>query len=167
MKSIAFYFPGFLILLLASSCQKDCTKDRHNYGFENNKSIQINEINNGEHPPVLSTQITEGENIVFTYQFDAAQCESIFDDEYSEFIYFEVDATIDQFSLKDSALTNIKLIYKRSGAWVNEQAQVVIGTINGVKNNTESWDIDAEFVLPLSTDLSSNASEMHASFSRK
>jgi hypothetical protein len=167
MKRYASIIPFSLFLILFSSCQKDCSKDKHSFTFETNKSIVITDIVNEPQAPVINVHITSGNELVFTYQFEAAQCESISDDEYSEFIHFSIDPKMENFNLEDADMTSINLVYIRGGAWVNERSRIEEGFIQGHKNSDESWDIDANFVLPLVSDASSKAAEIKATFRLK
>lgn len=164
MNRLSFLFTFSLLLILICSCQKDCTKDQHLYSFRADKSLNLYEAEIPQETNTFNFEITNGTNLVFSYQFAASQCESVFDDEYYEFLYFEINPETEQFNLVDSALLNIKLIHVQSGAWFNEKSRIVEGSIKGIKKSANTWDIEGNFVLPLNLNSASKASKINTIF---
>lgn len=151
---ISLFATGLSILFL--SCYKDCLPDQHSFSFTDNSELSL--------IPTDSTinfnyqvNTIDGEHLVFTYQFDRAQCENTFDDEYSELLQFEIDKDADVFSFQDSTLEEAKLIFIRSGAWIFDNALVESGMISGQKKANNKWEIDVDIQLPLDSDDASKA----------
>ena len=105
--------------------------------------------------------IVDGNNLVFQYEYQADDEENIADDEYSEFIRFEIDPTLTEFEFKDVQLQDIKLTLTQSCfcGFSNEEKDVPpSGMISGEKISENRWliKIDASFYRDEYRVISSN-----------
>ncbi len=106
MKRIIFFFA----LLGIIACDSDDGTDDGNddtstYQFY--EDAQVNLSANG------FTEIRDGVNLVFEYQFTAEDNPNIADDEFSERILFEIPENLNSFSFVDEELTTIQAYYDK------------------------------------------------------
>jgi hypothetical protein len=163
MKNIGILQMVFLFLLIFSACEKDCKSDMHSFTFQEDKFIDTSDIATSQ-DVAFWLQILDGNKLVFTYHFEAAQCESVFDDEYSESLYFEVHSDSTSFSFQDSTLSKIKLVYEQGGAWIYKNKPITSGWIEGTKKSNNRWDIKAELNLPFEVNENSMAANFEQTF---
>jgi hypothetical protein len=103
--------------------------------------------------PVKYGVIESGENIVFEYRFDRYDDPLIYDDEYSEFIQFEIDSELENFSYSNEELLNIDLVFSRVCQACNlriiaESNDVnPTGIISGEKISNKKWKIKMDFIF--------------------
>jgi hypothetical protein len=92
--------------------------------------------------------ITEGTNLVFEYEYSAEDEVNTQDDEYSEFIRFEISSDLTEFSYQDSELSNIKAVFSKSCFCFFEydpnKDVPPTGTISGEKVSQTQWKISID-----------------------
>ncbi len=135
-----------LILLVAFSCS-DNNGDRYSFSFTEDSLLEIVQ-NEGSY--MLWANVTNGDNLVFQYEFHAEDDENIADDEYSEFIKFELNPDLTEFEYDTTELSNIKLTLTQScfcGFFDEEKDMPPVGTISGTKLSQNRWliNIDVTF----------------------
>lgn len=92
--------------------------------------------------------VEEGEHLVFQYGHSTVECKNIIDDEYVEFLTFEISKGLTAFEYTDEEILQTKCFYDEVGAWVSySNYQVKEGVIKGMKVSDEAWDIDVNVVL--------------------
>lgn len=137
-----------LILLAVILCSISCSTDEdtptgtpesQEYFYQEDKSISVVAEEN-----FTITSVVDGENLVFTYAFIGAQEDFIADDEYSEFIRFEIDPSLESFSFANDDLEAITAYFRISCFCDGHSYPITGGTINGTKISDASWDIDID-----------------------
>ncbi len=137
-----FHFTIFLLLCTHISCRlTNCDRESFDYTFEENKTIQLT-MDSLEHH--YNFVIIDGDSLVFEYARSSAQCDDIADDEYSEFVYFQVDPNEGEGEYLDAGLSSINCTYRESGAWVFSVRPVEKGRLNIEKINNKRWRIMAQ-----------------------
>jgi len=58
-------------------------------------------------------EVVHGDKLVIKYQFKKKPKKNIADSDYTEFVYFEIDANEKQINLKDKDLQKIKMLFGR------------------------------------------------------
>ena len=142
-RTIKYLIITGLVPFLFFACNKDCMPAGHEFSFSENSSLRIDSLE-GNPENSLNATIEGGSDLVFTYTFTGAQCESVFDDEYAEFLHFQIDPEISEFEYQDSALLEINLVFIRGGAWIHHGEMITNGVIKGEKLNAGKWEIEAD-----------------------
>ncbi|MDR5591542.1 hypothetical protein [Christiangramia sp. SM2212] len=97
MKKFAILF---CISLLTYSCSKSDDGDGNtdaDFIVHRNSTLSIIENNNA-----ANVMVENGENLVFEYRFSTEGEPQIADDEYTEIVYFELDANTEDFNLNSN-----------------------------------------------------------------
>ena len=100
-------------ILLASmvctllSCSNNTNDDVFRYTYYEDAELSIETTDDSY---MQTGRVTAGENIVFEYEYTAEEEENIADDEYTEFIRFEISPNLSEFSYQDAELTDIKTV---------------------------------------------------------
>lgn len=137
-----FLFLAFALVVLSCNTDDDTstsTPESQEYFFEENKSIAITITDDLEF-----TSIIDGNKTVFTYVFIAAQENNIADDEYAEFIHFEIDPSIETFTYTTTDFESITPYFRVSCFCSNHSSQITSGTISGTKIAVDQWDINID-----------------------
>ncbi|MGC1205556.1 MAG: hypothetical protein WA839_11805 [Flavobacteriaceae bacterium] len=98
----------YLLLVLCSFlllCSKNDNEDIYTYEFFDNSQLSITQIDGSS---MKYGTISTGDDLVFKYSFIADDEEKIADDEYAEFIHFEVDSNLDSFLIEGYSIRNCK-----------------------------------------------------------
>jgi len=86
--------------------------------------------------------IVAGNKLVFTYDFTAAQCDDISDDEFGQVLNFELPLNSSSFVASDADILGLDAYSYRYGAWVSSNRfQIQQGTIAGEKLDDNRWEI--------------------------
>ena len=140
----------FIILLTISfqSCDENCTSDRYEY-----KLFENSQINHVVGAPMQSHlfNIEEGNKLVAQYMLDRAECKDIMDDEYTEYIAFEIpnSANITSFEWTDQELEEVNAYFYPTGAWWGGvYFPLEKGTIRGTKISANEWEISIDIESP-------------------
>ncbi len=133
---------ALLVLCISiMSCSKK-TDETFAYNFEENAQLNI-ETREGIYMKFSS--ITEGADVVFSYEYNAADDVNTADDEYSEYIRFQIDPSTIEFSFSDDELQDINAVYSESCfcdfSNNGEKNVPPKGTISGKKISETEWDI--------------------------
>ncbi len=142
---------GLLVLILCAiviSCTKE-NEDFYGYTFSTNAQINLQDFDNGY---MKYTTVVDGTNLVFEYEFVRADEEAIADDEYSEYIRFEIDPNLNEFMYSgEEELTAINAFFTEScfcGYLLDEAKDVPpTGTISGKKISDTKWDISIDVIF--------------------
>ena len=112
----------------------NCRDGKCTYTFEENKRVRIL-------PPVDRVQIADGDSLVFTYLFQQDENPRIFDDEYDERIYFQIDPSLDSFSFSNAELSGAKMAVQPDCECFLEIVAITNGTLTGTKLSKDRWEI--------------------------
>lgn len=86
-----------------------------------------------------------GQNLVFEYFFTAREEPNVADDEYSERIVFEIDASVESFSLSGDDLILANTFFdKYCFCELTGSIPISSGTITGEQLDADTWSIDIE-----------------------
>tara|TARA_B100000809_G_scaffold222714_1_gene231880 strand:+ start:493 stop:843 length:351 start_codon:yes stop_codon:yes gene_type:complete len=95
--------------------------------------------------------IEEGPNLVFEYEYSAEEKANISDDEYSEFIRFEINPELTEFNYKNEELAEIKTVFSKSCfcgfGYELEKDVAPKGIISGEKISNTEWKILIDVVF--------------------
>ena len=137
------YLLLIMALIIISCNDNDSEQDENNYTFTENSDLKIFSYQADSY--MKYGVIESGENLVFEYRFDAYDEELIADDEYSEFIRFEIDSELESFSYSNEELINIDLVFTKACFcyFPMEESKDVSpkGMISGEKISNEKWKI--------------------------
>jgi len=106
------------------------------------KRIQLvsDTLNNGL--VVTHYEMVAGDKMVFKALYIASQDDKIYDDEYSETFWFEVDSNLTEFIFENDELEDAKAYFIMSGAWVpNKPFEVRDGYIQGQRVSGDYWEV--------------------------
>ncbi len=139
----------FLVIpyLLLQSCSifESKSKDTYSYEFVENSKLEINQLDGSYMKYGL---ISEGSNTVFIYRFEQAQDDDIADDEYVEYIRFQISPELQIFSLIDNDLVEANAVLSKAcfcGFGNDEEKNVdPYGSIEGEKLSDDTWDINID-----------------------
>lgn len=136
------------LMCLLSSCvdsSSGCDPEEIILSAENDKEITT----------VMDTTIDrlwytldDGQNIVFKYYRIAAQCDEIYDDEYSELLAFEIGKDRISGEFIDEEIRLTQCFIHQSGAWVNQYYAVDSGSIRVERQSENKWEIDVAVWMP-------------------
>jgi len=133
-----------LICTLVFSCTKK-SEETYSYTFQENAQLTIEPYYEGSY--MKNGTVTQGNNLVFTYRYEAEDEINVADDEYSEVIQFEIEPTSNEFDYSDNELVGIKAVYTEScfcdftDETKNTSPQ---GNIRGKKISETEWDISID-----------------------
>lgn len=141
MKKI-FALAFALVSLSCSTEGPTGTPESEEFFFQENKIITVSTSDD-----LLFAFTADGDKIVFTYFFDAAQEDDIADDEFSEFIIFEIDPVLESFNYTATDFDIISPYYRVSCFCSSDSTLITSGSISGTKINDTLWEvtIDVEF----------------------
>lgn len=95
--------------------------------------------------------IEEGANLVFSYEYMAEDDASIEDDEYAEFIRFEIDPQLSEFNFKDDELLDINAVFSVSCfcSFSDDPEKDVPpkGIIRGEKISATQWSVSIDVIF--------------------
>ena len=130
-----------LAYLILFSCSKK-TEETYSYTFVENAKLTI-ESTEGNY--LKFGRVDEGNDIVFLYEYNAEDKLNTQDDEYSEFIRFQINPIITEFNYSDEELNSINLVFSKSCFCpINDDAIKDVspkGIISGKKISETEWDI--------------------------
>lgn len=137
-----------LFSLFLLSCSSDNIGDSYSFEFYKKSNLEVREVENSY---MKYGNISEGGNLVFKFSFIAAEEESIADDEYSEYIYFEINQGLNSFSVEGEDLLLAKTILTKSCfcffADDIEKNVSPIGAISGKKISNNKWKITFDVIF--------------------
>jgi len=139
-------FIKFLVLisLALASCSKE-NEEYFSYTFSENKQLNIETYDESY---MKFSNIVEGTNLVFEYEYSAEDKVDISDDEYSEFIRFEINPALTEFTYKNAELSDIKTVFTKNCfcgfMYELNKDEAPIGTISGLKISQTEWTISID-----------------------
>lgn len=104
-----------------------------------------------------------GPGMAFKALYIAPQDDQIYDDDYSEALWFTIDSSATEFYYSDDELEQTLAYFVMSGAWVpNKPFEVRSGTIEGKKISRDYWEVwvDAEVETSENYRISINIHEL-------
>ncbi|RMG72183.1 MAG: hypothetical protein D6722_05845 [Bacteroidetes bacterium] len=129
------------MLLLVSACQEEgldptrCRDGKCTYTFEKDAALIL--------PDSIGTpRVESGDKLVFTYQYAANDRPNIADDEYTEFIYFEIPADVSSFDYADASLASIKTVLYSICFCPLRVVRPEVGRIQGRESRDGSWEVE-------------------------
>ncbi len=123
------------------SCSKK-SAETYSYTFQENAQLVIASSNEGSY--MKRGTVVEGNNVVFTYEYQAENEIDIADDEYSEIIQFEIEPNLEEFSYSDGELIAINAVYtERCFCYFSDETKNTSpsGSISGKKISETQWEI--------------------------
>lgn len=132
-----------ILLLTVYSCDNKSNEASYSYQFFEASSLTVN---TREDSYMKYGVIEQGNSIVFKYTFHAEDEEDIADDEYSEYIYFEIDPKLTEFEIGAESLIETKTTLTK-GCFcffgnASEKDVPPIGTIRGNRLSDTKWNIE-------------------------
>lgn len=118
------------------------------YSFTNSSKLKVTSLE-GSYLKLANIEI--GNDLVFEYRFDADDEESIADDEYSETIKFQIDASLENFFYQNIELSATKITFtKYCFCYFPLEISKNInpfGTLEGTKISDTEWEIKMNIVF--------------------
>lgn len=140
MKNSALIF----ICFIGISCSNDdVNKAEYSFEFVENSGLTINTVDESY---MKYGVIEEGGKTVFKYRYTAEDDEQIADDEYSEYIYFEIEPDVTNFLIEDEGLIDAKVTLTKACfcffGYDSEKDVAPKGSISGEKRSDNQWEIE-------------------------
>ena len=136
------------ILLITSLALTSCSKENEEYflyNFSENKQLNIETYDESY---MKYGNIEEGSNLVFEYEYSAEDEVNVSDDEYSEFIRFEINPSLTEFNYEGSELSDIHAVFSKSCFcffdYDSDKDVEPTGTISGKKISQTEWNISID-----------------------
>jgi hypothetical protein len=145
LKNMKIFIKFLVLISLAlTSCSKE-NEEYFSYTFSENKQLNIETYDESY---MKFSNIVEGTNLVFEYEYSAEDKVDISDDEYSEFIRFEINPTLTEFTYKNAELSDIKTVFTKKCfcgfMYELNKDEAPIGTISGLKISQTEWTISID-----------------------
>jgi hypothetical protein len=145
MNKTLFLFHLFLLplILLISSCDGErlraCSGGDCEHILFPNANLIIT-----EDTIIQRIEIGPGNKLVFEHRFEKNDKANIADDEFWDWIFFEIDPDLESFSFSDAELTDINALYEFSCFCVGPfRFRIESGTISGEKKG-DKWDVTVD-----------------------
>ncbi len=120
----------------------NCRDGKCTYTIEANQQIEITGDSIQQFVNIIS-----GDKLVFAYEYVKNDKENIADDEYTEFIYFEIEPSSESFDFQDSELSDAALIMRPVCFCVPGLGIPVSGSLSGSKINNNRWQVDMDVIF--------------------
>jgi len=138
---------ALFVILLSLSCEKEntsgCTDDF--YAYEILPASKIDTIRN---QGGLFYQINPGNNLVFRYTHAGPDCINMADEEYTEYLVFQVPSGATSFEFRDEQL-KVAFSYFRRVCFCGMSSPVISsGVIKGTKISATKWNVEINVELP-------------------
>lgn len=137
-----------LTVFMFSCSDDDVNDERYTYEYFENSDLSISEVDDSY---MKYGVILDGDKEVFKYTYIAEEEEQIADDEYAEFIHFEIDSNLDSFVLEGDDLALAKVILTKSCFCYfpdDENKNVApSGLIFGEKLSNNRWRVNFDVVF--------------------
>lgn len=136
MKKLVYLFL-FSASLISCSKSDDGNDDHRDYIIYPNASLNIIETENSKF-----IEVEEGNNLVFEYKFSTEGAPEIADDEFTEIVYFELNANTEDFSFNENDFEGINAYLGRFCFCGNTGFfKITSGTMNGEKTGNNQWRV--------------------------
>lgn len=144
------YFLLILSCLILTSCSKDDNVNDPNYLYEYSNDSELT-ITYYQNSYMKRGEVSQGDKVVFKYTYTAEDDKEIADDEYTEFIYFEIDSALDEFLLEGDALESANLILAKSCfcyfPYDSDKDVAPVGSISGEKLSDNTWKVNVDVMF--------------------
>lgn len=120
----------------------NCRSGKCTYTIEENQQIEITGDSTGQYVNIIS-----GDKLVFAYEYVKNDKRNIADDEYTEYIYFEIDPSVESFDFQDSELVDAALVMHPVCFCVPGLGIPVSGSLSGSKINNNRWQVDMDVIF--------------------
>ena len=95
----------------------------------------------------------------------AGHCSDYSDDEWSQFVFFEIPGGITSFDYSDEELIDLRCFHRESGAWISTLPVFITeGRVAGEKIDDMTWEIAIGITLPDSTSRGNTCIEYKGGF---
>lgn len=132
-----------LTIFVFSCSDNGVNNELYTYEYFENSDLSISEVDGSY---ISYGVISDGDKEVFKYTYIAEDEEQIADDEYAEFIHFEIDSNLDSFVLEGDGLALAKVILTKSCFCYfpdDEEKNVdPSGSISGEKLSNNRWRVN-------------------------
>jgi hypothetical protein len=129
------------------SCKKgtlnNCTDDTYAYEF-----FTASKIDTLTNPGGIFYDIKSGSNIVFQYTHVGPDCKNVADEEYTEFLVFQIPAALNSFQFENNKLADVLTLFKKLCFCPTNASAVTSGSIKGTRISSSKWDIQINIELP-------------------
>lgn len=137
----------FLLFLIASGCKKklsrDCTEDVYNCFFYPASVVDTANTAGG-----ITYAIKPGNQIVFQYTHIGPDCKSLADEEYVEYLVFQIPNAISSFRYENNELANQITVYKRNCYCLLRSALITRGFVQGSRLSSDRWVVEIQAEVP-------------------
>jgi hypothetical protein len=143
------YFLFLAFSLFFISCNETLTnEDAYSYTFKDKSALIIS----SEKTSYMKYGAVEtGENLVFEYRYDKDDVERIADDGYSEYLQFEINSTLNEFSYANDEISNIDIVFSKACycyfPFDALKDNLPTETISGNKISNTMWNIKIEMTF--------------------
>lgn len=156
MKNTHLVIILFALVFAFSACDTEKLPSCSGGDCENvlhpNSALQVTEDS-----IIQNIEVISGNKLVFDHWFEKDDKANISDDEFSDWIYFEIDPDVKEFSYSDSTLSEINALYEYSCFCIGPfHYRIESGTISGTKKG-EKWDVDIDVEIDRSFDIVSKS----------
>ncbi len=134
------------LIFVLSVCSCDILEndnERYEYNYFENSELNIEQFPDSY---MKQASISEGNKIVFNYQYHFDEDARAYDGGYSDYIYFEINSDIDNFELTGEELVNTNVIFTKSCfCYFSDSPEKNVepkGTILGEKISANRWRIN-------------------------
>ena len=131
----------FFICILFFSCKKDdsgdCAPDLYSYEFFSSSKIDtiINDVG-------LFFQVNPGNDLVFVYTHTGPECITVWDEEYTDKLVFQVPSGSSSFYYQNDQLTGALCLFRRIDMWTDGSNRIKSGYIKGTRVTLTKWDVE-------------------------
>lgn len=158
MKNVPRYLFSLMTIfaITFSACNRDslgkCTGGDCENWLHPNSKLEITEDS-----IIQNIEIRSGDKLVFDHRFERNEKANIADDEYWDWVYFEIDPEVTSFSYSDSSLSEINALFEYSCFCIGPfHYRINRGTISGTKRGAK-WDVDIDVEIDRSLDIVSKS----------
>lgn len=143
MKKYNYLLLSLLVIL--SCTDSRITDERYIYDYLENSKLIINK-QDGNY--MAYAEITEGDKLVFVYEYHSETDERIADDGYSDYINFEIDSGLSSFKIEGDDLVMANVTFRKSCFCYFEDTPeknvAPTGVISGEKITDQRWRINLD-----------------------
>jgi hypothetical protein len=137
----------FCTILFCLSCKKGslngCSKDV--YAYEILVSSKIDTLTN---QGGFFYKINPGSNLVFRYAHTGPDCKNIADEEYTEYLVFQVPSGVSSFEYTNNQLKDAFCYFNRICFCPLNTNMISSGIIKGTKVSATKWILEINIALP-------------------
>ena len=149
---ISIFYTLIVIFGMVSCDKEPNTIDIVSYDYEEAFVYQNSQIDTFYTKGFLDLGASyNGDKLVFAYYFRQEEAYSIADDEYEQYLFFEIDPNIDKFEFENDLHEKSKLQFKDKcfGRCTGEYVSINNGILMGEKTDSITWIVSAKFSTTL------------------